>query len=332
VRGCRNKSEGCRNCYAKAQAARIVRMGVGRPTPYDGIVRVVGGEPKWTGEVAFDAARLSMPLRWREPSTVFVDSMSDLFYDQRPNEHIAAVFGVMAAALPHTFLVLTKYAERMRQWFKWLENHVEQDATDRSGRDSMLEYLDETACGALDGHYNCCHLGLTTNAARAWPLPNVWLGVSVENQDAANERIPELLATPAALRFLSCEPLLGPVNLTLHGSQIKGWDEDWKYDTLAGVEWSRPSDSADKSGSSPELDWVIAGCESGPDARPCDTAWLRSLRDQCARADVPYFLKQGRDGGGAITAGPGSDRKVGGVIEIPYLDGTQHAAFPGVTL
>jgi hypothetical protein len=176
-----------------------------------------------------------------------------------------------------------------------------------------------------------------------WPLPNVWLGVSVENQAAADERIPELLATPAAVRFLSCEPLLGPVKLTLHGSRIAGWDEDWKYDTLAGCEWASHRSEVEP-GSSTKLDWVIAGCESGPGARPCDVGWLRSLRDQCAGAAVPFFLKQAveptpHDQPAAMLAGirhfpptgaslDGSKRKPGGLIELPYLDGVQHAGFP----
>jgi len=100
VRGCSRVSEGCRHCYAEVQAERIVRMGRGKPTPYDGLVRLVGGEPRWTGDVAIDRRRLAAPLRWRAPRRVFVDSMADLFYTQRPNEHIAAVFGVMAAT-PH---------------------------------------------------------------------------------------------------------------------------------------------------------------------------------------------------------------------------------------
>jgi len=151
-----------------------------------------------------------------------------------------------------------------------------------------------------------------------WPLPNVHLGVSVENQAAADERIPELLATPAAVRFLSCEPLLGEIDLS---------------------RWLGAGD-----GDAPF--WIIAGCESGPGARPCDVTWLRSLRDQCAAAGVPFFLKQATednralrpltaradlDARCAISFGPGSKQKSGGVIELPYLDGVQHAAFPSVT-
>lgn len=163
-----------------------------------------------------------------------------------------------------------------------------------------------------------------------------------------------MLQTPAAIRGLSCEPLIGPVDLILRGSRIKDWDEDWKYDTLNGCEWANPHSEA-ANGSSARLDWVIAGCESGPGARPADPSWLRSLRDQCAEAGVPFFLKQARAVAEAVPApddahpstvttctmsgarwidivgcGDGSRRKPGGVIELPYLDGVQHAAFPKV--
>jgi protein gp37 len=147
-------------------------------------------------------------------------------------------------------------------------------------------------------------------AAMQWPLPWVWVGVSVENQDTADERIPQLLDTLAAVRFLSCEPLLGP--LRLHEDGL-----DWlTSDHCRGI------------------DWVIAGCESGPSARDCSVQWLRWIRDQCAMAHVPFFLKQasvrGSEalGGPLITLGANSRRKGGGIIELPYLDGSQHAEFP----
>lgn len=288
VRGCSRVSEGCRNCYAERQAARIVRMGASHA--YGSLVRITdGGEPRWTGDVQLDAKTLALPLRWRHPRRIFVNSMSDLFHESLTNEQIAAVFGVMAAAPQHTFQVLTKRAKRMREWFSWVDNY---------GREVMaVEAIQWIA--SHDGARRSRRIELENQVAMpaTWPLPNVWLGVSVENQAAADERIPELLATPAAVRFLSCEPLIGPVDL-------KGW----------------------------KLHLVISGCESGPGARPCDVAWLRSLRDQCASAGVPYFLKQARESpdtmNADITDGPGSKRKAGGVIELPYLDGVQHAAFP----
>jgi len=332
TKGCSRVSEGCRHCYAERQAARIVRMHKGKPTVYDDLVKTVNGEARWTGKVVLVPKILAEPLGWKEPSTVFVNSMSDLFHEDLTNEQIAAVFGVMAACPQHTFIVLTKRAKRMREWFKWA-------STDRGCSTDMFMQQ----CAANLGVDIPLHRIKGTFKAFSWPLPNVWLGVSAENQAAADERIPELLATPAAIRLLSCEPLLGRLDLTLRGSRIKEWDEDWKYDTLRGFEWASPHSEVEE-GSSPSLDWVIAGCESGPGARPCATSWLWDLRDQCADAGVPFFLKQAHpwtwaagdpppghardDGRGAITAGPGSHRKAGGVIELPYLDGVQHKAFP----
>lgn len=372
VRGCSRVSEGCRHCYAEQQAARIVRMGKGKPTPYDGLVRLAkipaessprtfeagepawiknqggdgrasafGTEARWTGKVVLDAATLAKPLRWRRRRRIFVNSMSDLFHERLTNEQIAAVFGVMAACPQHTFQVLTKRAKRMREWFAWLADRVEADAEEWAGRECgvtidasrdacVLEYLDETATAALAGHFDACHLGLTTSKKARWPLPNVWLGASVENQDAADERIADLLDTPSAVRFISAEPLLGEVSIP---SYLRGSKAHAAIAAYAGLT------------DEPGIEWVIAGCESGPGARPCSVAWLRSLRDQCAAAGVPFFLKQAAEtADGLVTEGPdepggyprvwcgeGSKRKPGGVIELPYLDGKQHAAFPAAT-
>jgi protein gp37 len=335
TRGCERISPGCQHCYAEAMAHRFAGPG----QPYDGLVKLVtrdvrqyktvGGEPtgdfrtvtrtepRWTGEVRFVPEMLERPLRWRKPQKIFVDSMSDLFHPSVTNEQIAAVFGVMAAAPRHTFQVLTKRAKRMREWFAWLSS---------SWKPAGVRCWE--AARVVPGH----HVGLVDRSPRAeWPLPNVWLGVSIENQAAADERIPDLLATPAALRFLSCEPLLGPLYLVpwLAGIPTRGRIH------ANGTTSTMPS---------PPIDWVIAGCESGPDARPAQVDWYRSLRDQCAAAGVPYFLKQAMhtpgdfipfDANGrkcsatlAVGADVGSKRKADGVITLPYLDGAQYAAFP----
>ena len=314
IRGCSLVSEGCRNCYAMRQARRFAGPG----QPYEGLVNLKTG--KWTGEVAFVEDHLHDPLKWRTPRRVFVNSMSDLFYERFSNEEIAAVFGVMAACPQHTFQVLTKRPERMREWFAWVGDCGLQGAraacrvaaSDRIGRPV------ESSIPPLGGF--------------PWPLPNVWLGTSVENQAAADERIPHLLATPAAVRFLSCEPLLGPLDL-------RGMT---RADMWSGGDWLRTYEhSEERDGvrvvldSRPRVDWIIAGCESGPGARPCNVEWLRSIRDQCTFPRVPFFLKQAGDWrvplperNGIMTAGHGSRCKAGGVIELPYLDGVQHAAFP----
>lgn len=381
IRGCSRVSEGCRHCYAERVAARFSGPGL----PYEGLVKIVNRPPpvpitefqgrtvteaRWSGVVRMVPEHLADPLRWRKPRRIFVNSMSDLFHEALSNEQIAAIFGVMAAAPQHTFQVLTKRAKRMREWFAWMESTVENDAVEWSGRDcavsihdarrdSILEYLDDTALGHMVGFFDACHLGTTANPRRAWPLPNVHLGVSVENQAAAGERIPELLATPAAVWFISAEPLLGALDLTpwLYvptrcidcGSTAATYDtnpnqlEPLRRSDGSAVTCSMGVEMTGEPGAlrcaacaslnvdeQRPLDWVIAGCESGSGARPCDVAWLRSLRDQCAAVGVPYFLKQAvdDDDDDAILPGPGSKAKAGGVIEMPYLDGVQHSAFP----
>jgi protein gp37 len=337
--GCKVCSPGCANCYAMRFAGRFAKPG----ERYHGLVTIGKNRRAiWSGRGRLDAGKLAKPLHWKRPRRIFVNSMSDLFYEEFTNEEIAAVFGVMAACPQHTFQFLTKREMRMREWFKWLEDSIEAEAIEWSGRDCaisidearrdcLLEYLDETACAALAGHFDCCHLGLTTNTNRAWPLVNVWPGVSVEDRKHGVPRIDELRQVPAVVRMLSCEPLL----------------EDLGALDLTGI------------------GWLIAGCESGPKARPVDPDAYRSLREQCAAARVPFFLKQAREdvercteGCGEIVrytaTGPGdalaacgctvegpescnptgimfgedSKRKAGGIIGLPYLDGVQHRAFP----
>ncbi len=303
-------------------------------------------EARWTGDVRFVSEHLVDPLRWRKPRRIFVNSMSDLFHERLTNEHIAAVFGVMAACPQHTFQCLTKRARRMRDWFAWADRHGDGYDLMRFGPSALLTCAWEASTGDVwgdddDGRCNPVVMDLPNaeTFGTLWPLPNVWLGVSVENQAAADERIPELLATPAAVRFLSCEPLLGEVDL--HAIQIPDAERGLRFSAL-----QRHHDDR-FGGSDTIVDWVISGCESGPGARRCDVAWLRSLRDQCAAAGVPFWLKQAvtafEDHGrkavepsmqakrAVIAAGPGSKCKAGGVIELPYLDGAQHAAFPEVT-
>lgn len=306
IRGCTQVSPGCTNCYAKHQAARIVRMSKGKPSKYDGLVRLTKrDEPAWTGRVAFDPETLAAPLGWRTPRRVFVNSMSDLFHESLTNEQIAAVFGVMAACPQHTFQILTKRARRMREWFEWVGVHP--DEGPRSNGPAMF-------CGRRTFDFMEWDPRLPpVDDPSTWPIPNVWLGVSVENRDALH-RLDDLRAIPAAVRMVSAEPLLEHLGTV----------------DLRGIGW-----------------W-IAGCESGPGARPADVVWLRSLRNQCATAGVPFFLKQAVESsaqtpaaraaswpntslhGNLIEFGPGSKRKPGGVIELPYLDGVQHRAFPEV--
>jgi protein gp37 len=222
---------------------------------YAGLTRKSGGRIVWTGDVRLVPEMLDQPLRWRKPRRIFVDSMSDLFHPDVPFEYIDQVFLTMGEAHWHTFQVLTKRPERMASY--------------------MSEHWYPEAEGA----------GIAS-LTRDGPLPNVWLGTSVEDQQRADERIPHLLRTPAAVRFLSCEPLLGPVDLAR-------WVRPPEHGTI--VFTSEPETHPEGSGVTIETDliqWVIAGGESGPNARPCDVAWLRSIRDQCRDAGVPVFVKQ----------------------------------------
>jgi len=276
VRGCSKVSPGCANCYAERMASRFARPGDG----YDGLVfaKRDGRAPGWTGEARFIPEMLDAPLRWRKPSLVFVNSMSDLFHDDITNEQIAAEFGVMAACPRHTFQVLTKRPKRMTEWFEW----ATRDATDAgSGRfNSQAEACRGEAIDALQrlvsSGYHPLRSELTGYDSR-WPLPNVHLGVSVENQAAADERIQLLLQCPAAVRWVSCEPLLGAVNL----DDLWGERRVYRGDTVSGfLDWE------------PSIDWIVCGGESGPNARPMHPDWARSLRDQCKAAGVPFWFKQ----------------------------------------
>ncbi len=249
-------SEGCRNCYAEAIN---LRLGTG--------LRFKPGHRKDI-QLFLDERTLDAPLRWKKPRMVFVCSMTDLFADFVPDEWIDRMFATMALCPRHTFQVLTKRPQRM------LEYVGTPDVYSRVG----------TACAEM------WRAPLTEEQ---WPLPNVWLGVSVEDQAAANARVPHLLATPAAIRFLSCEPLLGPIDLTglgvpthVHHHPHNDQSTPEKRAALAAIVHA----AAKQMG--PALDWVICGGESGPDARPMHPDWARSLRDQCAVAGVAFFFKQ----------------------------------------
>jgi protein gp37 len=250
TRGCSLVSAGCTNCYAMKVAGGVAKAA------YGGLTRRTGGRTVWTGEVRLVPEMLNQPLHWRKPRRIFVDSMSDLFHTDVPDEYIRSVFEVMAHGNWHTYQILTKRPERMA---------------------GFVSALREEAPDSFD-------LGMR----------HIWLGTSVEDQAAADERIPYLLRTPAAVRFVSCEPLIGPVDLEsvplpgfvaghygLRGvaqpvSEKETEPDDWKY-------WSR-RDS--------KVDWVIVGGESGPNARPCNVGWIRDIVRQCREANVPCFVKQ----------------------------------------
>ena len=281
IRGCSRVSEGCRNCYAERQAHRF--SGAGQP--YEGLTQLVNGHPVWTGKVELVEKHLLDPLKWGlavqacadcgtrtfcdsekhcpsarpRPRRIFVNSMSDLFHPNVPDEWIDRIFAVMAMCPQHTFQVLTKRPERMHAY-------CTDDSSIRRviGAAELIAFtLGATVEGRVwnnpDGFSGIC-------------IPNVHLGVSVEDQATADERIPLLLRTPAAVRFVSAEPLLVAIFLR------DEWMREDIYDDDAIVHrW---------------LDWVICGGESGPGARPMHPDWVRGLRDQCVAAGVPFFFKQ----------------------------------------
>lgn len=234
--GCTQVSEGCRFCYARRQARRLATIpGSGYEGDYAHPFDGMGFE------VRLRPDRMDDPKRWTKPSKVFVCSMGDLFHDEVPFEFIGEAFYVMARTPQHKFQILTKRPKRMLEFFKWL------GGTSGAGWVAMRK--------------DC-----------VFPLPNVWLGVSVENQATADERIPLLIECPAAVRFLSCEPLLGYVNLGFGGALPAKSRWRWMDNDVIHL--------------------VIVGGESGPNARPMHPEWATDLRDQCVGHDVPFMFKQ----------------------------------------
>lgn len=266
LRGCSKVSEGCRNCYA----IRVANRFGGPGKPFEGLTTKGAGGLNWTGKIQLVPEVLDEPLRWRKPERVFVNSMSDLFHDEVPELFIRKVFQVMGAAEKHTFMVLTKRPDRMQKVIQSLID--EDDFATLYGEDKPLPYR------------------------------NVLLGVSVENQKAADERIPLLLKTPAAVRFLSCEPLLGAVNIRGYLMQGKdpgkcancgkghGFDRCPNYGGIAKTDDRTGCNDFQRQNFA--IDWVIVGGESGPGARPMHPEWARSMRDQCQAAGVAFFFKQ----------------------------------------
>lgn len=280
TRGCSLVSAGCTNCYAMRQAHRFSGIPGG---PYRGFTRIANGHPVWTGKVELIEEALIIPLRWKRPRSIFVNSMSDLFHEALSFESIAAVFGVMAAAPHHTFQVLTKRAERMWEFFEWaaaedgIDGGINAVTTMALGVPILNEYMtrnDRDDEMEDEGEYD--HL---ITDPPAWPLSNAWLGISVEDQKTFVARWPFLRDIPAAVRWISYEPALDSVNFkqTLCGlrrREITSAPGDYTYDLV------------------PKADWIVVGGESGPGARPFDVQWARDTIAQCKAAGVPVFVKQ----------------------------------------
>lgn len=316
VNGCSVISPGCKHCYAMKQAHRVEAR--------RGLTQKTAGGMVWTGEVRFNETALLQPLRWTRPRRIFWNAHGDLFHENVPDEWIDRCFAVMALTPQHQHQVLTKRSARMREYLtaRW--------------PNQVGEVNNPYRCATIAGAARMLHdLGHTKNwMPRVWPLPNVWLGVSVEDQTRADERIPDLLATPAAVRFLSCEPLLAPVDLTaISTMRFRGAE---LVDALAGQARGMFGEPA---GQLPRIDWVIAGGESGHDARWLNPAWVRALRDQCAAAGVPFFFKQWGEWLPLESGSPASGvdlvacagfiaQRVGKRAAGRSLDGIEHSEMP----
>ncbi len=274
--GCSIVSPGCTNCYAMQMANRIERM---QPAShYAGTTKVVNGNPVWTGKMVMAPEHILLqPLNWKRPRRIFVNSMSDLFHESVPDEWIDKVFAVMALSPQHTFQVLTKRSKRMREYlscdlFLKMQN--------------FIDYWESEDCFPFQKRgapwiKNQFDFG-TRAPDRSW-LTNVHLGVSCEDQTRADERIPDLLATPAAKRFVSAEPLLGPIGF----KRIPIGKNGWK-DALAGWRNNHP----DVPEREELLDQIIVGGESGPRYRPMQIEWAESIMRQCREAGTAFFFKQ----------------------------------------
>lgn len=281
IRGCSRVSEGCRNCYAEKIAARFSGPGM----PYRGLATFKGGEARWTGEVRLIEGALEEPLRWKEPRKIFVNSMSDLFHPGVRDEWLASIFDVMARAPQHTYQILTKRPDRMLDAFRAAENTEVRREFERA-------------------------------YSQVWPPVNWWFGVSVEDQTTAGYRLPILLQCPAAIRFISYEPALGPIDFA---------------EAVGGAEMFTA------------FDWLICGGESGPHARPMRQDWVRAARDLCQQTGVAFFFKQWGEwlpydnltdcARACMSEGVKNDTesrayRVGKLLAGASLDGTEWKQFP----
>lgn len=268
--GCRRCAPECEHCYAEITAGRNSRPGM----LYDGIAKLVQlgdrSEARWTGEARVVYKHLLDPLKWRRPRMIFVDSMSDLFYEGFTFEQIAMVYGVMALADWHIYVVLTKRPRRAREFFAWLGDDYRRKINDAIATIDPVDDVRAAIMRSLKGRMPFSELLVD----RAWPLPHVWTGTSAGSRETLDKNLLELLQVPSAVRVLSAEPLLEAIEIGLPGTlpaDITGGSYRAVYEFLH---------------------WVIVGGESQEGARPCDTAWIQGVVDECAKWDTPCFVKQ----------------------------------------
>ncbi len=280
ITGCSVVSPGCTNCYAMKLAGTRLKH---HPTR-QGLTRDSKAGPVWTGEVRFNEATLDQPLRWKRPRKIFVCAHGDLFHESVPDAWIDRIYAVMAVSYRHIYQVLTKRSARMRAY-------LSDPDTARRIWALVVGETPGTTRGGMINESGAQYSG------QEWPLSNVWLGVSAEDQARADERIPDLLATPAEVRWLSAEPLLGPIDLcNLAAAYPSHRELGYRINALNGRLMSGNGPKAisllPAFGDYNRLDWVVAGGESGLGARGMHPDWVRSLRDQCAVADVAFLFKQ----------------------------------------
>lgn len=252
ITGCSVVSAGCKHCYAMKLAGTRMRNTPSR----SGLTVDTKAGPVWNGKTRINHEWLAQPIGWKRPRRIFVCAHGDLFHESISDTTIAGIFGIMAACPQHTFQVLTKRALRAAQWFNGFMSEGNAGVILHEATKGLMGY----------NHQKRPAIQVT----QQWPLPNVWLGVSVEDQAAADERIPLLCDTPAVIRFLSCEPLLGPVDVGMYLTRRHLFG----FDPMGGI------------------DWVIVGGESGRGARPMHGDWARAIRYKCGIARVPFFFKQ----------------------------------------
>lgn len=245
--GCSKVSPGCDNCYAEKMAIRLAHMPGN--IEYSHVIR--SNPSKWNGKTAMVENALFKPQLWKKPRMIFVCSMGDLFHESVPFEWIERVYDMMYSNKQHIFIVLTKRPERAYQFWQWLLNKV---------------------------------AGVSIQDVCSTSKDNIWMGVTAENQEQANKRISILLQIPASKRYVSIEPMLGPIDF--YDININGEF----YHALKGFGDISGGDFGKFNG--PKLDWVICGGESGPHARPMHPEWVKSVRDQCKDAGTPFFFKQ----------------------------------------
>lgn len=284
--GCSPKSSGCDNCYASKMAKRLIYM---PHTSYYCYVLKDNSEfdpekfkyiPQWNGKTHWVKDMLEKPLKRKKPTMYFVCSMGDIFHESVPFEWIWAVYGIMSKTPQHTYQILTKRPERALEFYKWMGRKIKNLGIDQitPKSDSILD------CAPV--------------------CKNIWLGVSTENQEEANKRIPILLKIPAAKRFVSVEPMLEEINMC-HSY------ENELYNYLSGEYMCV---GMNDSTYLEKLDWVICGAESGPNRREMNIDWVRSLKNQCEQSKTPFFFKQMFEKGKKITT--------------PKLDGKYYTQYP----